>query len=74
MALKKNTAKKPVVVVAPVVQRSPRPTGPGKTYQQDGHWVEKPQKTAILICVCGNRYLKTRVGQTTCVRCIITVR
>lgn len=44
--------------------------GPHKTFQQDGHWIEKPNKTAILICVCGNRYLKTRPRQEKCLRCV----
>ena len=44
--------------------------GPVKTFQQDGHWIEKPNKTAILLCDCGIRYLKTRVGQEKCLRCV----
>ena len=44
--------------------------GPSKTFQQDGHWIEKPNKTAILICTCGNRYLKTRPHQAECLRCM----
>ena len=44
--------------------------GPSKTFQQDGHWIEKPHKTAILLCLCGNRYLKTRAGQKECLRCV----
>lgn len=47
--------------------------GPSKTFQQDGHWIEKPNKTAILICVCGNRYLKTRPRQEKCLRCVSAV-
>ena len=45
-------------------------TEPRKTFQQDGHWIEKPKKTAILICDCGNRYLKTRRNQLKCLRCL----
>ena len=41
-----------------------------KTYQQDGKWVERPSVSAILMCVCGNKYIKTRENQTLCVRCI----
>lgn len=44
--------------------------GPTKTFQQDGHWVEKPHATPILLCACGNRYLKTRPRQERCLRCI----
>lgn len=47
-----------------------RPTGPGKTFHKDGHWIENPHKTAIVACACGNRYIKTRHGQTKCLRCI----
>ncbi|HVY72710.1 MAG TPA: hypothetical protein VG984_01505 [Candidatus Paceibacterota bacterium] len=56
------------------VSTTPRPNmqlqGPHKTFQQDGHWIEKPNKTAILICICGNRYLKTRPKQEKCLRCV----
>jgi hypothetical protein len=41
-----------------------------KTFQQDGRWVEKTSKTAILICVCGTRYIKTRQRQVSCLRCM----
>jgi len=44
--------------------------GPTKTFQKDGHWIEKTDKTPILICECGNRYLKTRPGQKLCLRCL----
>jgi hypothetical protein len=73
---KKNaTAKKATMKKAPVEEAvKPRANaqlqGPHKTFQQDGHWIEKPNKTAILICVCGNRYLKTRPRQDKCLRCI----
>ena len=43
--------------------------GPTKTFQQNGHWIEKTVVTPILVCQCGNRYLKTRSGQTKCLRC-----
>lgn len=60
-------------VVKPAVQpmrANAQLQGPHKTFQQDGHWIEKPNKTQILICVCGNRYLKTRPKQEKCLRCI----
>lgn len=44
--------------------------GPTKTFQQNGHWIEKTSVTPILLCLCGNRYLKTRQGQTKCLRCL----
>src|SRR3954462_8587241 len=48
--------------------------GPTKTFQQDGHWIEKTDKTPILVCECGNRYLKTRPGQKLCLRCLSAMR
>lgn len=45
-----------------------------KTYQKDGKWVEKPGKTEVLVCACGNKYIKSRTGQTSCVRCIKPVK
>lgn len=48
----------------------PAPRGPGKTFQKDGHWIENPNKPVVLLCACGNRYLKTRNGQVKCLRCI----
>lgn len=41
-----------------------------KTFQQDGRWIERPQKIQIFICECSNRYLKTRPGQRKCLTCI----
>ena len=44
--------------------------GARKTFQKDGHWIEKPNKTAVLLCICGNRYLKTRPHQDSCLMCM----
>jgi hypothetical protein len=41
-----------------------------KTFQQAGRWVEKPRRSEILTCSCGNKYIKTRDNQTECVRCM----
>jgi hypothetical protein len=60
----KNT--KPVAPVAHV----PKLKGPPKQFQQDGHWIVKPGKTLVLVCICTNRYIKTRAGQTMCLRCM----
>lgn len=43
--------------------------GPSKTFQQDGHWIEKPHKTTVHLCECGTKYLKTRTAQDKCLRC-----
>jgi len=34
----------------------------------------QPLRTAILICACGAKYIKTRERQTTCVRCLMKAR
>ncbi|OGC88370.1 hypothetical protein A2419_00760 [Candidatus Adlerbacteria bacterium RIFOXYC1_FULL_48_26] len=71
----KSVAKKLVAVSAVNIEAvKPRANaqlqGPHKTFQQDGHWIEKPNKTQIFICLCGNRYLKTRPKQEKCLRCV----
>ncbi|MBI2096358.1 MAG: hypothetical protein HYT43_01855 [Candidatus Taylorbacteria bacterium] len=33
-------------------------------------WREKPLKAEVFVCVCGNRYIKTRKNQTVCLRCL----
>ena len=44
--------------------------------QQNNHasarkrWVEKPPHAPIPVCSCGNKYIKTRVDQKHCLRCI----
>ncbi len=43
---------------------------PSKTFQRNGKWVEKPFLTEVPVCVCGNKYIKTRNGQTECIKCI----
>ncbi len=35
-----------------------------------GKWVEKKTISAILMCGCGARYIKTRRGQITCLKCV----
>lgn len=40
-----------------------------KTFQKDGHWIEKPERTVILLCACGGKYIKTRDLQISCIRC-----
>ena len=43
---------------------------PSKTFQRNGKWVEKPFLTDVPVCACGNKYIKTRKGQTQCIKCI----
>ncbi|OHA18103.1 MAG: hypothetical protein A3H57_03675 [Candidatus Taylorbacteria bacterium RIFCSPLOWO2_02_FULL_43_11] len=42
-----------------------------RTFQQNGKWVERPNKSEILVCAnCGSKYIKSRDLQVVCVRCI----
>ena len=72
--MKKNS-KKITKKVEHQSKLRPEPTrmgrGPTKTFQQDGHWIVKIKKTPILLCECGNKYIKTRMEQTKCLRCFV---
>jgi len=35
-----------------------------------GKWIPKKTKSEILLCVCGNKYIKTRPRQVECILCI----
>jgi hypothetical protein len=41
-----------------------------KTFQQNGKWIERPGLSNIVVCGCGNKYLKTRKNQTECLSCM----
>jgi hypothetical protein len=42
-----------------------------KTFPGSGMWIEKPRRSEVLVCgACKGKYIKTRTGQTTCIRCI----
>lgn len=45
-----------------------------KNFNRTGKWVEKPRLSEILTCSCGNKYIKARIGQTLCVKCMYPVR
>lgn len=45
-----------------------------RTFQKDGKWVEKITLTEVLLCVCGNKYIKTRNLQIACLRCSYDAR
>ena len=45
-----------------------------KNYHKDGKWIEKPYETVILICICGGKYIKTRIDQKKCLRCLGKVK
>ncbi len=41
-----------------------------KTFQKNGKWIERPQKSTVSVCSCGNKYLKTRPNQLRCLLCM----
>ncbi|HEY4521105.1 MAG TPA: hypothetical protein VJL57_01760 [Candidatus Paceibacterota bacterium] len=41
-----------------------------KNFMQDGKWIDQPRETKVALCTCGNKYIKTRDEQQTCLRCI----
>ena len=46
-----------------------------RSYPGDGRWIEKPRRSEVLVCVpCKGKYIKTRTGQTTCIKCMIIPR
>lgn len=54
----------------PIILSSKTKSSEPKHFQQDGHWIVRPRKSEVLTCRCGNRYLKTRPGQSVCIRCM----
>ncbi len=40
-----------------------------KNFMKDGHWIENPNTVSVLTCDCGGKYIKTREGQDSCLRC-----
>jgi hypothetical protein len=45
-----------------------------KNFMQKGKWIDKPMKTIVLVCACGNKYIKTRHKQAECLRCLTEVK
>jgi len=45
-----------------------------RTFQKDGKWIEKPSVTEVVICACGEKYIKTRRGQAECLKCMRDTR
>lgn len=41
-----------------------------KNFLQDGKWIENPNTIQVVICACGNKYIKTRDVQTKCLSCM----
>jgi hypothetical protein len=40
-----------------------------KTFQVAGKWTERKTKTAVTICLCGNKFIKTKETQLVCIWC-----
>lgn len=43
-----------------------------KNFFQDGKWIEKLKAPKVLVCKCGNKYIKTRDRQKMCLMCFST--
>ncbi|HUO50604.1 MAG TPA: hypothetical protein VMU25_03545 [Candidatus Paceibacterota bacterium] len=41
-----------------------------KAFFKDGKWIDNPNAIAVVVCACGNKYIKTRPQQARCLRCI----
>ena len=41
-----------------------------KTFLKNGKWIDNPKATTVLVCVCGEKYIKTRPYQLHCLHCI----
>jgi hypothetical protein len=40
-----------------------------KTFLKNGKWIDNPNATTVVVCACGEKYIKTRPNQTQCLRC-----
>lgn len=45
-----------------------------KNFMKDGKWIEKKTAPKVVICHCGNKYIKTRPRQKECLTCLATAR
>jgi hypothetical protein len=45
-----------------------------KNFMKNGRWIDNPNKPAVVVCACGNKYIKTRELQRVCLRCMMDVR
>ncbi len=41
-----------------------------KTFYKNGKWVDAPRETVVFVCHCKNKYIKTRLAQIECLRCV----
>ncbi|HEV3245061.1 MAG TPA: hypothetical protein VG102_01765 [Candidatus Paceibacterota bacterium] len=42
-----------------------------KNFMQNGKWIDNPNELIVLVCTCGNKYIKTRPEQTHCLQCFL---
>ena len=42
----------------------------GKTFFKDGKWTDSTREVVVIVCRCGNKYIKTREGQEECLSCL----
>lgn len=42
-----------------------------KNFLQNGKWIDNPHTVKVSVCSCGNKYIKTRPGQRTCIPCMM---
>jgi hypothetical protein len=45
-----------------------------KNFMQNGKWIDNPNKVVVVLCKCGNKYIKTRDKQEVCLRCLAKVK
>jgi hypothetical protein len=38
---------------------------------KNGKWIDNPSAPVVVVCTCGNKYIKTRPGQNQCLRCFV---
>ncbi|MHB1086864.1 MAG: hypothetical protein ACYCZ0_03900 [Minisyncoccota bacterium] len=41
-----------------------------KTFFKDGKWTDSTKEVVVVVCTCGNKYIKTREGQSECLSCV----
>jgi hypothetical protein len=45
-----------------------------KNFMKNGKWIDNPKAPSVVLCPCGNKYIKTREGQRACLRCMSLTR
>lgn len=44
-----------------------------KNFMKNGKWIDNPNQIVVVLCQCGNKYIKTRKEQIVCLRCVSAV-